>query len=59
MADDKTKIKPQDSSRINLGEAYEVQYWTKTLGCTEQELRDAVAEVGVSVEMVKEFLGKK
>lgn len=29
MADDKTNRGPQDRTRINLAEIYEVRYWTK------------------------------
>jgi hypothetical protein len=29
MADDKTNRGPQDRTRINLSEDYEVRYWTK------------------------------
>ncbi|MDF2449528.1 MAG: hypothetical protein K0R26_2032 [Bacteroidota bacterium] len=56
MSDNKTKIKPQDSSKININEDYEVQYWTKTLGCTKQELKNAVEKAGVSAEAVRKFL---
>jgi hypothetical protein len=34
----------QDRTRINLHEQWEVQYWTKTLGVSEEELRRAVQE---------------
>ena len=56
MADDKTKTRPQDSSRINVNEPYELQYWTEKLGVSEQRLRDAVQSVGVSVEKVRHHL---
>jgi hypothetical protein len=48
--------KQLDSKRISLGEPYEVRYWCKTLGCTEQELKTAVKAVGDSTAEVKEFL---
>jgi hypothetical protein len=46
MADDRTKRGPQDRSRISLQEEYEVQYWTKTLGVTVDELKAAIKRVG-------------
>ncbi|NMF07863.1 DUF3606 domain-containing protein [Clostridium beijerinckii] len=58
MSDDKTKKKPLDSSRINIHEPYEVNYWCDVLGCTETELKNAVSKVGTSVTKVKEHLGK-
>jgi hypothetical protein len=58
MADDKTKRGPPDTQRINVNEPYEVSYWTKTLGVSEQKLREAVRAVGVSVAAVKKYLGK-
>ncbi|MBP2032737.1 hypothetical protein J2Z42_001411 [Clostridium algifaecis] len=58
MSDDKTKKKPLDSSRINIHEPYEVNYWCDTLGCTKQELINAVNQVGTSVTKVKNHLGK-
>jgi hypothetical protein len=36
MADDKTKTRPQDAQRVNVHERYEVRYWTKKFGCTEE-----------------------
>ncbi len=58
MADDLTNRGPQDRSRINLSESWEVQYWTKKFGVTEQQLRDAVKAVGSSAEAVQKKLGK-
>jgi Protein of unknown function (DUF3606) len=57
MADDKTKL-ASDRKFINLNEDYEVRDWTQSLGCTEQELRDAVKAVGNSVEAVRYFLDR-
>ncbi len=59
MPDDKTKKRPQDASKINIHEPYEVNYWCDHLGCTEAQLKAAVAAVGVSVEAVKKYLAKK
>ncbi|MCE3258871.1 MAG: hypothetical protein K0S12_512 [Bacteroidetes bacterium] len=56
MSDDKTKIRPQDASRINLNEEYEIQYWTKKLNCSREELEQAVKAVGSSAENVQKFL---
>jgi len=50
MADDKTKTTPQDAARVNVNEDYEVKYWTKTFGCTPEQLRMVVKKVGVSAQ---------
>jgi len=55
MADDRTKKGPQDSSKINVNEEYELIYWTKRFGVSEQELKRAVSTAGVSVAAVEEY----
>jgi hypothetical protein len=57
--DDKTKIRPQDSTRINLNEDYEVAYWTKKFGVTKQQLQSAVDKAGVSVAAVEKELSRR
>lgn len=59
MADDLNNRGPQDRNRINVNESWEVRYWTKELGCTEEELRAAVTSAGVSVDKVREYLKQK
>ncbi len=56
MSDDTSKTGPQDASRINMNEDYEVRYWTKTLGVSADVLQQAVNEAGPSVEKVRQFL---
>ena len=56
MADDKSNTGSPDRDRISLSEDYEIRDWTKSLGVTEQELRDAVAAVGNSADKVREYL---
>ena len=58
MPDDKTKKRPQDSSRINIHETYEVNYWCDVFGCIEAQLKAAVKAVGDSAAAVKKYLGK-
>lgn len=57
MLDDKSKKAPQDSSKINIHEDYEIAYWTNKFGCTPEQLKDAVNKVGTGVEAVKKHLG--
>ncbi|MCD6013785.1 MAG: hypothetical protein K0Q79_3647 [Flavipsychrobacter sp.] len=61
MSDDRTKRGPQDSSRINITENYEVQYWTEKFGVSSEQLRNAVQRVGSLAADVEKALkeGKK
>ena len=58
MADDKNEVGAADRARISLREDYEVRDWTKALGVSEQELREAVDAVGNSVDAVRAYLNK-
>lgn len=58
MADDKTKRRPADASKVNVNQQYEVNWWCGEFGCTEQQLRAAVTAVGVSAAAVRRHLGK-
>ena len=58
MSDDKSKT-GADRKLISLEQAHELRDWTKSLGCTEQQLRDAVKAVGHSADAVRAYLGKK
>ncbi len=56
MADSKDNRGPQDRSRINVNEDYELQYWSEKYGVSKEELRQAVEKVGVSASDVEEYL---
>lgn len=58
MADNLKDRGPQDRSRINVNESWELQYWTKELGVSEEQLRTAVKTAGTSAEAVRKHLGK-
>ncbi|MBN1335627.1 MAG: DUF3606 domain-containing protein [Deltaproteobacteria bacterium] len=58
MPDDLTKRRPQDASRVNLSQPYEVAWWCSQFGCTEAQLRAAVAAVGVSADAVRAYLAR-
>jgi hypothetical protein len=58
MADDPSKRGPQDRSRINTNEDYEVRYWSDKFGVSAEQLKAAVKKVGNSAEAVeREFKG--
>ena len=56
MTDDRTKKAVQDRTRINISEDYELRYWSKKLGVTQDQLKAAVKKVGNSVSAVEKEL---
>lgn len=58
MADNLNDRGPQDRSRVNVNEEWELQYWSKKFGVSAQQLRDAVKAVGTSADAVGKHLGK-
>ena len=58
MADNLLNRGQPDRSKINMSEDYEVQYWTKHLGISREELQRAVDKVGNSASAVRKQLGK-
>lgn len=58
MTDDKKNTGSPDRDRINVNEEYELQYWTKALGVSAEELRAAVKAVGPTAAAVRKHLDK-
>jgi len=56
MSDNPKNRHQPDRSKISLSQDYEVRYWTEKFGCSEDELRKAVARVGNSPEAVEKAL---
>lgn len=56
MTDDRNSIGSPDRDRISLNEDYEIRDWTKSLGVSEDELREAVDAVGNSADKVRDYL---
>jgi hypothetical protein len=54
--DDLKKKGPQDRSKINMHEDYEVKYWTKELGVSKEKLQKTVDKVGNSAAAVRKEL---
>ena len=59
MADDKSKTRPQDASRVNVHERYEVEYWSQHFGVTPERLKEAVEKVGTSAKAVETALKRR
>lgn len=49
---------PQDSSRINIHEDWELRYWSDRWQVSRQHLLDTVKRVGLQVSDVARALGK-
>ena len=47
---------PQDRGRIDLSNPREVTWWRKKFDCSEDQLREAVAEVGDRAAIVEQRL---
>ena len=58
MSDDLTKRRPQDATKINVHESWELAYWCKELRVSESELKAAVKAVGVMASAVRRHLGR-
>ncbi len=56
MSDNSRNRGEPDRSRISLSQDHEVQYWTRELGVSEWELRNAIARAGNSSDEVRKFL---
>ena len=58
MADDLNKRGPQDRSRINTAEQWELTYWSERLGVSPDQIKEAVKEVGTNVDAVENYLAR-
>lgn len=56
MSDDLNNRGPADRTRVNVNEDYEARYWADKWGVSEDELRSAVARVGVMAKDVERAL---
>lgn len=54
--DDEYYAADYDRDVIDIHENYQVEYWTKKLGVTRENLLESVAAAGTSAEDVKKYL---
>ena len=59
MSDNLNNRGPQDASRINVNEDWELKHWTRQLGVSEEALKAAVKKVGVTVDAVSAHFKSK
>ena len=58
MTDNKMNTAPQGAELISLTEDYEIAYWRKRLGVSDDRLAEAVHRVGLSDAAVEAHLNK-
>jgi hypothetical protein len=58
MADNLNKRSPQDASRINVNEDWELRYWSDKFNVSSERLIETVKRVGVLAKDVAKALGK-
>ena len=49
---------PPNATRIDVSDQYELRYWSKELGVSDEAIRSAVQDVGATLEAVRKHLGK-
>lgn len=59
MSDSVAKHGAADAKRINVHEKWEVDYWTKKFGVSEEELKEAAKAAGPMAANVETWLKKK
>ena len=59
MHDDQAPFKPLDPGRVDMLDQLERQYWARELQCTDEELTQAVAQVGVHVAALRDLLARR
>ncbi len=57
MVDDLKRKTPEDPTKINVNQPWELDYWANKLGVTTQRLIAAVKAVGPMVAAIKRYLG--
>ena len=59
MVEEQPPRGPVDYGYVNVRSESERRYWSRELGCSEQQLIDAVAAVGPLVVEVKRHIGMR
>lgn len=59
MTQVQVKSNSRERQRINASDGYELNYWTRQLRCSEQELRFAIAVAGPEIIAVRGYLQTK
>jgi hypothetical protein len=57
MSDNLKRKRPEDATKINVNQRWELEYWSRKLGASKEKLKQAVKAVGPSALLVKVRLG--
>jgi len=49
---------PEDPTKVNINETWEIYYWSKKFGISTVRLIEIVKKVGVLVKDIEKHLGK-
>lgn len=58
MSDNLNIKRPQDPTKVNVHESWELEYWSQKFGVSPAKLKEAVSKAGIMVVNVKKYLGK-
>jgi hypothetical protein len=58
MPDNLKRKQPEDPTKININQDWEITYWCDKLGTSEAKLKAAVKAVGPMTQAVRKYLGK-
>ena len=58
MNTDLSKLGERGKKKVEVNEAWALRYWTRELGVTERDLREAVEAVGPMLSDVKRILDR-
>lgn len=56
MGDDLKRRRPEDPTKINISQPWEIDYWCDYFHCTKSQLIAAVNAVGPLVKDVSDYL---
>lgn len=56
MADNLSERDQRDRSRINVSQPHELSYWSRKFGVSEEQVREAVQQVGPMADKVQQHL---
>jgi Protein of unknown function (DUF3606) len=56
LPDDPSKRGSPDRDRIDINDENEVRNWSKSLGVTPEQLKEAVRKVGTSADQVRQYV---
>ena len=53
MPNDENESGPQDRTSINMNDGFEVRYWSKELGISQQQLKAIVGKAGTMLKDIR------